>query len=229
MAESWRAKANRYARGDFTPKELKIAIGGLLFDQVIDIATFGRLSQLKGKALQRVVIPLLRKTAVPAAASIARSALGASRLLMFNPYIAGATAIYVGYHERERIAELLKQGYEISAPQFEEGGFIRERLQPGAREPEGPGFTVVTDYSEGRTFGVLPTQIRKKRPSKFNQAVKAGMLAVKKSTSYGKKGTIKPAKKAFSVVVKLASAKSKKRKAPKSGLKRKIWNAMRGY
>jgi len=52
---------------------------------------------------------------------------------------------------------------------------------------------------------------------------------IKKSTSYGGKGKIKPAKKAFSVVVKLASAKSKKRKAPKSGIKRKIWNAMRGY
>jgi len=223
MAESWRAKANRYARGDFTPKELKIAIGGLLFDQVIDIATFGRLSQLKGKALQRVVIPLLRKTTtravLPAAASIARSALGASRLLMFNPYIAGGTALYVGITERERIAELLRQGYEISAPQFEEGGLIRETLQP-AGEP---------DYSEGRSFGVLPTTIRKKRPSKFNQAVKTGMAVIKKSTSYGKKGTIKPAKKAFSVVVKLASAKSKKRKAPKSGIKRKIWNAMRGY
>jgi len=54
------------------------------------------------------------------------------------------------------------------------------------------------------------------------------MAAVKKSTSYGKKGTISPAKKAFSVVVKLASAKLKKKKAPKSGIRRKIWNAMKG-
>jgi len=85
------------------------------------------------------------------------------------------------------------------------------------------------DYSGGRSLGVLPTQTTKKRPSKFNQAVKAGMAVVKKSTSYGKKGTIKPAKKAFTVVTKLASAKKKKKKAPKSGIKRKIWNAMRGY
>jgi len=58
--------------------------------------------------------------------------------------------------------------------------------------------------------------------------VSAGMRVVKKSTSYGGKGVINPAQKAFSVVVKLASAKKKKKKAPKSGIRRKIWNAMKG-
>jgi len=222
MAESWRAKANRYARGDFTPKELKIAIGGLLFDQVIDVATFGRLSQLKGKALQRVVIPLLRKTAVPAAASVARTGLGASRLVMTNPYVLGAAAIYVGVTERERIAELLRQGYEITRSEIVPGPeeYFMERL---------PGRQAERDYSGGRSFGVLPTQTTKKRPSTFNKAVSAGMKAVKKSTSYGGKGKIKPAKKAFSVVTKMAAAKKKKKKAPKSGIRRVIWNAMRGY
>jgi len=207
-------------------RDLLIAVG------LGDFLVGGKITAVTRKAVVgalKRILPAAGRAAVPAVVSVARTGLGVGRLLMSNPYIAVPTAVYVGYHERERIAELLRQGYEISAPQFEEGGFIRERLQPGAREPEDPGFTVVTDYSEGRTFGVLPTQIRKKRPSKFNQAVKAGMLAVKKSTSYGKKGKITPAKKAFSVVVKLASAKSKKRKAPKSGIKRKIWNAMRGY
>jgi len=51
---------------------------------------------------------------------------------------------------------------------------------------------------------------------------------VKKSTSYGGKGKISPAKKVFSMVTKLASAKKKKKKAPKSGIRRKIWNAMKG-
>jgi len=207
-------------------RDLLIAVG------LGDFLVGGKITAVTRKAVVgalKRILPAVGRAAVPAVASVARTGLGVSRLLMFNPYIAGGTAIYVGIHERERIAELLRQGYEISSPQFEEGGFIRERLQPGAREPEDPGFTVVTDYSGGRTFGGLPTQIRKKRPSKFNQAVKAGMLAVKKSTSYGKKGKITPAKKAFSVVVKLAAAKKKKRKAPKSGIKRAIWNAMRGY
>ena len=64
MAESWRAKANRYARGDFTKAELMGAVGVLLVDQAIDIATFGRLSKLKGKAFVRVALPLLRKAGV---------------------------------------------------------------------------------------------------------------------------------------------------------------------
>jgi hypothetical protein len=68
-----------------------------------------------------------------------------------------------------------------------------------------------------------------RKKSAFNKAVSAGMKAVKASTSYGKKGTINNAKKAFSAVTKLASAKKKKKKAPKSGVRRKIWNAMRRY
>jgi hypothetical protein len=68
-----------------------------------------------------------------------------------------------------------------------------------------------------------------RKKSAFNKAVSAGMKAVKASTSYGKKGTINNAKKAFSVVTKVASAKKKKKKAPKSGVRRKIWNAMRRY
>jgi len=86
----------------------------------------------------------------------------------------------------------------------------------------------------GRERGVigLPSFLepprRKRRPSSFNKAVSAGMKAVKKSTSYGGKGVIKPATKVFSLVTKLASAKKKKKKAPKSGIRRKIWNAMKG-
>jgi len=117
-----------------------------------------------------------------------------------------------GRQDRIRFDQFL----ELTAPGRQE---LFESMQPRQ----------AIDYSGGRSFGVLPTQKRKKRSSKFNLAVKAGMAAVKKSTSYGKKGTITPAKKAFTVVVKLASAKSRKKKAPKSGIKRKIWNAMRGY
>ena len=70
--------------------------------------------------------------------------------------------------------------------------------------------------------------IRKRAVSKFNKAVSAGMKVVKKSTSYGAKGKISPAKKAFSLVTKLASAKKRKKKSPKSGIRRKIWTAMKG-
>jgi len=82
----------------------------------------------------------------------------------------------------------------------------------------------ILEAARGR--GTIGT--RKRRPSLFNKAVKAGMQAVKKSTSYGGKGVIKPATKVFALVTKLASAKKRKKKAPKSGIRRKIWNAMKG-
>ena len=62
----------------------------------------------------------------------------------------------------------------------------------------------------------------------FNKSVKKGMSIVKASTSYGKKGTINNAKKAFAAVTKVASAASKKKKAPKKGITRKIYLGIKG-
>jgi len=62
----------------------------------------------------------------------------------------------------------------------------------------------------------------------FNKAIKKGMSIVKGSTSYGKKGTINNAKKAFSAVTKAASAARKKKKAPKTGIARKIYLGIKG-
>jgi len=225
MAESWRAKANRYARGDFTNAELKVLLGGMVVDQVIDIATYGRLSQLKGKAFKRVVVPLLRK-AVPialrgTAMAVPRLGASAGMLALRHPYIAGAAAIYVGYHERERIKQLLDQGYDI----------IEERLPTPSLPSPGPipGVEEIIAGVGLPGISVIPPAFgRPRKPSSFNKAVSAGMKAIKKSSSYGGKGKIKPAKKAFSVVVKMAAAKKKKKKAPKSGIRRRIWNAMKG-
>jgi len=218
MAESWRAKAKRYTRGDFTNTELKIIIGGMLADQVIDVATFGALSRLKGKALQRVALPLLKRGAVAGARLAPSIARTAGMVALRHPYIAAGAAIVVGIHEREKIRTLLEQGYDI----------IEERLPtPALPPPPSPGIPGIEEIIIG---GVMP-QVRlpqMRRPSAFNKAVSAGMKAIKKSTSYGGKGKIKPAKKAFSVVVKLAAAKKKKKKAPKSGIRRRIWNAMKG-
>ena len=222
MAESWRAKANRYARGDFTNTELKIIVGGLLFDQAIDVATFGRLSKLKGKALQRVILPLLTRAAPRAGLSVAGTALGASRILMSNPYVLGATAIYVGVTERERIKQLLDQGYEIVKEEVAPP--VSQFMQEQVFTPEAAVKARARGTIGLPSFATPP----RRRPSKFNKAVSAGMKAVKKSKSYGGIGNISPATKVFSIVTKLAAAKKKKKKAPKKGIRRLIWNAMKG-
>ena len=67
----------------------------------------------------------------------------------------------------------------------------------------------------------------KRKKSAFNAAVAAGMKAVKASPSYGKKGTINNAKKAFALVTKVASGMRKGRKAPKSGIRFKVFKAMK--
>jgi len=230
MAESWRAKAKRYARGDFTKAELMGAVGVLLVDQAIDIATFGRLSQLKGKAFVRVALPSVKRGGMMAArmaggavVTTGGTGLGVGRLLMRNPYLVGGAAIYVGYQERERIKQLLDQGYE----------FIEERLPtpspPSLPSPSIPGVEEIIMGAGRPGISVIPPAFKRpRRPSSFNKAVSAGMKVVKRAKRYGGKGKIKPAKKAFTLVTKLASAKKKKKKAPKSGIRRRIWNAMKG-
>jgi len=203
-----------------TKKQLEVAVGILALDKGVDLVTGGRLNKLTKRILiatAKRLVPIAGRAGV----SVAGTALGMSRLAMLNPYVLGATAIYVGYHERERIKQLLDQGYEI----------IEERLPtpslpslptPGIPRPSIPGVEEII------LGGPAALPIRPRRPSSFNKAVSQGMRAVKKSTSYGGKGKIKPAKKAFSVVVKMAAAKKKKKKAPKSGIRRLIWNAMKG-
>ena len=69
---------------------------------------------------------------------------------------------------------------------------------------------------------VTAPKIQRKKKSAFNKALSAGMKAAKASTSYGKKGTINNAKKAFTAVTKEASRLNKGAKVGKKGIKRKI-------
>jgi len=181
-------------------------------------------------AAARTAVVAALKRGVPVAARGAASfvpaiARTAGMVAMRHPYVAAGAAIYVGVTEREKIRTLLEQGYDI----------VEERL-PTPSLPPSPGIPgveeIITSGMIPQFIPTIPTPIRmratRRKPSTFNKAVSAGMKAVKKSTSYGKRGVIKPAKKAFALVTKLASAKKKKKKAPKSGIRRRIWNAMKG-
>jgi len=203
-----------------TKSQLEIAVGILALDKGVDLVTGGRLNKLTKQVLLATGKRLL-PAAGRAGVSIAGTGFGVARLLMKNPYVLGATAVYVGIKERERIRALLEEGYEI----------IEERLPetfptPGIPRPVIPGVEEIILGGPGQMIPRLRPGIRK--PSPFNKAVSQGMKAIKKSTAYGGKGKIRTPKKAFSVVVKLAAAKKKKKKAPKSGIRRKIWNAMKG-
>jgi len=208
MAESAKAKFNRYLRRDFTPSEAKSIIGYLVADKVLDIATFGALNRLTGKgavaALTRLLPFTLRAAAVPAA-SIARSALP----LVTNPYLAG-TALGLG-------ALQTQPGQDLLEAAAQSGTDTRRSLDMALFNIQALGEEKV-----------------KRTKSKFNVAVSKGMKAVKESTSYGKKGIINAPKKAFKTVVKVASTVNKmvkagkKPKRPKNPLESKIFRSIIG-
>jgi len=207
---------------------------------IADFVTGGKFAKFEMRALWS----MLKKLGPPAVRTTPRLGSTAWIIASRHPYLAVSGLVAAGLlypDEREQFVREIQEGTQTARDIVERGsgailqvqersGFDIGGTQAGAAIRGGAAFAR-RDYSGGRSFSaaVLPTQTRKKRPSKFNQAIKAGMAAIKKSTSYGGKGKIKPAKKAFTVVVKLAAAKKKKKKAPKSGIKRKIWLAMRGY
>ena len=71
-------------------------------------------------------------------------------------------------------------------------------------------------------------RLKKRAVSKFNKAVSKGMKIVRDSTSYGKKGKINNAKRAFAAVTKVVSLKKRKKKAPRSGIRAKIFRGIKG-
>ena len=217
-----------------TRKQLEHAVAVLALDKGVDLVTGGRLNKLTKKVLLATA-KRLAPVAGRAGVSVGGAALGAGRILMTNPYILGATAVYVGYQERERIKQLLDQGYEfveerIPTPSLPSPGPIpgvEEIITGGmARRPVSEFIGAPPRIPTG--FDPMTMLRRKRKPSAFNKAVSAGMKVVKRAKRYGGKGKIKPAKSVFAMVTRLASAKKKKKKAPKSGIRRSIWNAMKG-
>jgi len=119
-----------------------------------------------------------------------------------HPVLTAGAVVYYTYQNRDELGGLIEQGYELVQP----------------------GLQALADLDAP----IVGVRIPKKRMTDFNKAVKKGMSIVKGSTSYGKKGTINNAKKAFSAVTKVASAASKKAKAPKKGIARKIYLGIKG-
>jgi hypothetical protein len=93
----------------------------------------------------------------------------------------------------------------------------------GTRIEQSPGIQMPGSalLDELLTTVIVPSR-RKKAMSKFNQAVKKGMAAVRASPSYGKKGTINNPKKAFSAVTKTVSKVRRGKAKPKKGILKKV-------
>jgi len=192
-----------------------VTIAGLA--GVADFLAEGRFSAPVSRALKTIIRrggPVAARFTGATAVRVAGTALQVGKTIaMRHPVLTAGAVVYYTYKNREELGDLVEQGYEVLQPKVP---MIQERLQTAFdATPIGVGVKI------GKAIG-------KKATTPFNKAVSKGMKIVKASTSYGKKGTINNAKKAFSAVTKVASAASKKKKAPKTGITRKIYLGIKG-
>ena len=120
----------------------------------------------------------------------------------------------------EAFSERLTTGRQVKTAEEQALEVIAKALAPTVT---GPRFVPLEEQVFGKVFEsiVVPSK-RKKIMSGFNKSVSAGMSAIKKSSSYGKRGSISNSKKAFAAVTKTVSRLAKGGKTPKSGIRRKI-------
>jgi len=185
----------------FTKRELEIMVSALALDKGLDFLTGGKINKYTRKAAVQIVkkvLPAALRMGVTPAASIARSALP----LAYNPYVAGAA---LGYGALQT-----DPGQQLLGAAAESGADTRRSLDMALFNLQALGEEKV-----------------KRTKSKFNLMVSKGMKQIKSSTNYGKKGIINAPKKAFKAVVAAASAVSRGKTVPKSGLKRKLMLLMR--
>jgi|TARA_R110002020_G_scaffold140090_1_gene311330 hypothetical protein len=190
---------------------------------VADFLTEGRLSApiARGtKAALKKAAPAIGRALIRYGPTVA---LTAARVTP-TPLAAAATGAVL-VQNREAVANLTRQGFEVLAPPVQAygQGVIERVMDPEQLLPletgQGPALE--------KFFGLPSGKPRRKIASKFNKAVKAGMAAVKGSTSYGKKGTINNARKAFSAVTKVASKVKQGKKVAVKGIQGKIARAVR--
>jgi len=164
--------------------------------------------QLAGFGATRAAIPAL--PLVPAAVQAATPyavGVGLGAAALGTP---GGQELLAAAEEHGRQSRVLYERYKqeiLTTPERLEAAFTSAPVSPAT---------------------VVPA-IRKRATTKFNRAVKAGMAAVKMSTSNGKRGKIVKPRAALAMVSKVISLKKKKKKAPKSGIRRKIYSAIGRY
>jgi hypothetical protein len=217
-----------------TKRDLAI-IGGAA--GVADFLLEGRLSAPLSRALKKSAVAVGSRALMtaPAAARVTAATLpriggtalrvGKTIALRHPVLTAGAVAYYT-IKNRDEIEDIIREGYEV----VQESG-IGSSVDPGRFVPAIQSeFDRLITEGPRPSPGRLPPNFLKKpvrRKTKFNKAVSAGMKTVKASTSYGKKGTINNAKKAFTAVTKTASRINKGAKVAKSGITRKIGLAVK--
>ena len=195
-----------------TKRDLEVAIAAYGLGRILPAGTT--------RAAVRAAIPKLvkagRVVGPPAARGIASAAAA-------NPITAG-TALGLG-------ALATPPGQALLESAAERGAADRIRAQQAVdlwvyenvtRPAEMAGDIVTSPQ-----FATAVRSKARKKVSKYNKAVKAGMAAVKASKFSGKKGTISNAKTAFRQVNRVASAVNRGKKVSTKGVTGTIARAVR--
>jgi len=180
---------------------------------IVDFVSGGKLSKVERNALWSA----FKKAGMGVARAVPRASGTVARvggtIAMRHPYIAAGAVIYVAATNREQIADLVRQGYDV----------VQEALPeptPFASEFSADPFGASVELIRSRPRmprGRLMPERKPKRRSAYNSAVSKGIKALKKSTSYGKRGVLNSPKKAFGFVARTVSKLRKGKKVPSKG------------
>jgi len=149
----------------------------------------------------RAILAGTLAVAPPVSRAIGRTAVA-------NPYLAAGvlgTAAYQGGYLDPAIQRAQEESFRAQEN-------LRQRMEDVARAGYNPIYGTVEDVVRD----VAP-KVAKRKLSKFNKAMKAGMSAVRKSKSNGKPGKLSKPKATFGRVSKVYRALSSGKKVSKKG------------
>ena len=200
---------------------IALALGG------IDFYLEGALTSPVSRALKSAAAkarPVATRGAIAgvstAARTLPRFAGTAARvgktIALRHPVLTAGAVVYYTYKNREEIADLIEQGYDVI-----QDANIGQSISPSRFVPalESEFDRLITEGPRPSPGRVPPgfLQKPKRRKSGYNTSVSKAMKALKKSTSYGKKGVLSTPKKAFGFVAKTVSKLRKGKKVPSKG------------
>ena len=204
----------------------------------VDFLTGQRISTPVAKqinaALRRAAPTVARTTASTVARlggtalGVAARGAGAARFVAMRHPL-GATIVLSGLaiQNREQIADLLSQGWEIAQDVGQAHMDAFEELQEERGKRPTSIFGIPGIPGKLNPIDVLGLKKPKRRRSSYNKAVSSAMKAVKKSKFMGKPGKFSSPKKAFATVNKTVSRIKKGAKVSMKGVSGVIKRAVR--
>jgi hypothetical protein len=192
---------------------------------VTDFLLRGRLTKAESKALYTMLTRLGKpaaRTGVGTAARLGGTALSVGRTIaMRHPYITAGAVIYYAVKNREEIADLAREGWEVVEPAVAPvvdpivgaGRFAYETAQAAGVYDQPPGI-----QAPGFLDPLRKKYMQPRKKSKYNRAMSKAMKAVKASTKGGRKGKISNPKTTFKTVSKVVSKVAKGSRVPTIGI-----------